>query len=56
MTWADLAVFHYVDFLQALGKFQLDFSAAPKVKAHAARVAAVPNVAAWLKKRPVTDA
>ena len=51
-TYADLGVFHMVDFvLKAVPTFLSDFPHVAKIKA---AVEALPNVAAWVKKRPET--
>jgi len=52
LTYADLLVFYYVD--EALLEHPQALEGFPLVKEHHQRIAARPNIAAWLKKRPVS--
>ncbi|XP_070548576.1 S-crystallin SL11-like isoform X1 [Ptychodera flava] len=53
LTWADLEFFVRMEYAPFFNAAILDQY--PKLKALAERVSSVPEIAAWLKKRPKTD-
>lgn len=54
LTWADLTFHVFVDWGKMGGNEAL-LDKYPKLKALVKRVDSVPKVAAWIKKRPVTE-
>jgi len=59
VTWFDCYFAHFVSeltsFVTAMTGGQVEMDTYPKLKAYLARVMALPAIAAWIKKRPVTD-
>jgi glutathione S-transferase len=53
LSWGDLVLFVTTENISTL--FGAKLEDYPVLKAHFERVAARPNIAAWLKKRPVTS-
>jgi len=53
LTWADLAVTDITHWFGSL-QIELPFADAPKLKALKDRVESIPQIAEWIKKRPVT--
>ncbi|ELT96462.1 hypothetical protein CAPTEDRAFT_169414 [Capitella teleta] len=54
VTWADLAVAIYTgDWIEPIG-VEPEWSLYPKLSAHRKRVLALPRIADWLKRRPLT--
>lgn len=54
LTWADLGVLNLADWLKVIGS-EGQLANYEKLHALLARVAAVPSIAEWLAKRPVTQ-
>jgi glutathione S-transferase len=55
LTWADLALIHYLSGVNELAEASAQLASYPKLKGLGQRVEALPKVAAWIAKRPKTQ-
>ena len=57
MTYADLAFFHWIDWIGNTSDFQVEVHLEnyPKLHALKEKVAGHPKIAEWIQKRPETN-